>query len=99
MGEQQSIIIYVNEKGIIENLKDDINRENLTIKINITQEVKEIVEERNIKIAFDDNFPRKNLRLKNLGFIDNVGVQIIRNHFLSFCPSLINIGLSGRKTI
>jgi hypothetical protein len=96
---KQNITIYVNENGIIENPKKDIISENLIITINIKEEIKQIIEEKNIEVSFCDAFLEKNQNLKKIKFIDNVGVQIIRAKFLFVCKSLIYVDLSGLSRV
>jgi hypothetical protein len=95
--ETITIIVYVDENGIIENPEEDIVNENVVIKIDIKPEVKQKIKDK--KIAFCNRFLATNKKINKLGFIDNVGVQIIKNDFLEICSNLTDINLSGLSSV
>jgi hypothetical protein len=105
---KQDITLYVNENGIIENPTERIVSENVIITIDITPEVRQIIDNNNIKISFCDGFLESNQTLKNLEFIDNARIQIIGNYFLGYnwhhfnrvkCINLTNIDLSKLSNV
>jgi hypothetical protein len=96
---KQNKILYVNERGTIEISRRDLIEDNIIITIDIDNEIKKIIKDKNIKIAFCDKFLSGELRIKNLEFVDNVGIQIIGSDFLSYCSNSIDIDLSGLSNV
>jgi hypothetical protein len=94
---EQDITIYVNEKGVIENPKKDIFGKKVIITIDINSEVKQKIKEKNIKIAFCDNFLDYfdvSSPIEYLEFIDKAEIEIIGNSFLCYNKNLISLNLS-----
>jgi hypothetical protein len=92
MEEEQNITIYVDRDGIVQNPTDTINSKKVIITIEITEEIKRDVIERNKTISFRSYF-LVGLRSSYLKIIDNAGIQIIGEYFLWQSVNLINIDL------
>jgi hypothetical protein len=73
--EEQDIILYVGEDGIIPNLIEDIVEKKVVITIKITPEIKEIINKQKIQIKICDNFLNKK-QMTHLEFFVDDNIKI-----------------------